>query len=121
MENLTTEQVAKIETFQEHLANFDWNRREDFGKDWIALMRESLEAAGLDFNSRESIDGFMNNVVEPFWKVLGQEEKEISDQMRVVFRAAGATEAQLTWGMVENVPITRRQERKTQQAGKGNG
>ena len=108
-ENLTPEQAAKIEAFQEHFWDFDWD--ENTGEDWVELMHECLDAAGLDFNSRENIEGF-TNYLEPIWTELGDQERELCEQMRTVFREAGATEAQLTWGMLDHVPITRSQERQ---------
>lgn len=109
--HMTPETAAKIEAFQDHFWNFDWSNRDDFAKDWVALMRESLDAGGLDFNSREKIEGFMN-FLEPQWAELGRREKEIAEQIKDVFREAGATEVQLTWGIVENIRFTRKQERK---------
>ena len=108
-ENLTPEQAAKIEAFQEHFWDFDWD--ENTGEDWVELMHECLDAGSLDFNSRESVEGF-TNYLEPIWTELGDQERELCEQMRAVFREAGATEAQLTWGMLDHVPITRSQERK---------
>ena len=108
-ENLTPEQAAKIEAFQEHFWAFDWD--ESTGEDLVELMHEYLDATGLDFSSRESVEGF-TNYLEPIWTELGDQERELCEQMRAVFREAGATEAQLTWGMLDHVPITRSQERK---------
>ena len=109
--DFSPEMAKKVEAFEERFWNFDWNNKENFGKNWVALIRESLEAGGLDFNDREMVERF-TDMLEPKWAELGRQEKEISEQIRAVFKEAGANEVQLTWGMVENIPLTRNQKRK---------
>ena len=104
------EAAAKIEALQDRIRNSDWSNRDTFANDWVALIHESLEAGGLDFNNREMIERFMD-FLEPKWAELGRREKEISDQIKEVFKEAGASESQLSWGMVENIRLTRKQER----------
>ena len=104
------ETAAKIEALQERIRNSDWSNRETFANDWVALIRESLEAGGLDFSNREMIERFMD-FLEPKWAELGRREQEISEQIKAVFKEAGASEIQLSWGMVENIRLTRKQER----------
>ena len=113
--NLTPEQAAKIVAFQERFWDFDWY--DNTGEDWAELMHECLDAGGFDFSSLESVEDF-TNYLEPIWKELGDQERELCEQMQAVFREAGATEAQLTWGMLDHVPITRRQERKLNRLGR---
>ena len=109
--DFSPEMAEKVEAFEERFWNFDWNNKENFGKNWVALIRESLEAGGLDFNDREMVERF-TDMLEPKWAELGRQEKEISEQIRAVFKEAGANDVQLTWGMVENIPLTRNQKRK---------
>ena len=109
---ITAEQAAKIEQFQEHLMNFDWSLRETDEREFIDLIRESLEASGFDFENLDHVNRSMEEVLEPIWTDLGQQEKEIAARTQEIFRSAGATEAQLAWGMLDSVHLTRKQERE---------
>ena len=104
--------MEKIKTFQEHFANFNWERRETFGEDFAALIREGLEAGGFDFESREQIDGFFSEILEPQWAELGRQEKEVLERIENLFRKAGATEAQIKWQLLDNVRLSWRAERQ---------
>ena len=75
------------------------------------IMGDALRQIGLDLDDPEAIDGFME-IMEPYWIERQNREKELDEQQIEVFREAGATDVQLAWRMVKNIPLSKKQSKK---------
>lgn len=75
------------------------------------IMGDALRQIGLDLDDPEAIDRFMG-IMEPYWIECQNREKELDEQQIEVFREAGATDVQLAWRMVKNIPLSKKQSKK---------
>ena len=81
----------------------------------IEITRRFFQDHGLDFDNLQQVDHFLLSILEPQWKDCGLREQTLTAQIREEYRKAGATEPQLNWGKIENIPLSRKSERRVHQ------
>ena len=93
----------RLKAVKKECDTFDWGNSD--ARSQIDKIRQLVETLGINLEDPHHVETISEGFLEPAWEKIGREEATLIAQLKDEFRKAGATEAQLTWGMVDNVPL----------------